>query len=173
MTKKRSWLVFVMAVCILVLSALACVFPAEATIDGGMVPSAIDEGYATLNLTKAGCDCETNMVSGKLMYTDGKGRDKVHIIGKIDHTLDPGCEIPEDTNLWATGTYNPGKGTFRPPLPVGMAPFPLSLYPLECFHLSKKSCMERRNDSLVGRGGEVATQGSSTHSLGTRVSAWR
>ena len=38
--------------------------PAEVAIDDGPVPSAIDEGYATLNLTKAGCDCETSVVAG-------------------------------------------------------------------------------------------------------------
>ena len=113
MTKKKIWLVFGMVVGILVLGALACVFPAEVAIDDGLLLSAVDDGFATLNLTRAGCDCETSVVSGKLKYTDGKGPDKVHFTGKIDHTLDPGCEIPEDTNLWATGIYNPGKGVFN------------------------------------------------------------
>lgn len=113
MTKKKSWLILGMMICILVIGALACVFPAEVTIEDGLIPSAIDDGNATLNLAKAGCDCDTSAVSGKFKYTDGQGPDKVHFTGKIDHTLNPGCTIPDDTNLWATGTYNPGKGTFN------------------------------------------------------------
>ena len=111
MTKQKTWLVLGMIVGLLVFASLACVFPAEVTIDDGLILSAIDNGYATLNLAKAGCDCDTSVVNGKLTYTDGQGPNKVHFTGKIDHTLDPGCEIPE-TNLWATGTYNPGQGTF-------------------------------------------------------------
>jgi hypothetical protein len=113
MTKKKSWFVFAMVVCLLILGALACVFPTEVVIDGGLFPSAIDEGYAKLDVAKAGCDCETSVVTGRVKYTDGRGPDKVHFTGKVDHILNPGCEIPEDTNLWATGTYNPGKGTFN------------------------------------------------------------
>ena len=113
MTKKKNRLVFAIVVCMLVLGALACVFPAEVTIERGLIPSAIDEGYATLDLAKAGCDCETSVVTGKFKYTDGQGAALVHFNGKIDHILNPGCEIPENTNLWATGTYNPGQGIFN------------------------------------------------------------
>ena len=113
MTKKSPWFAILLVVFTFVLVSLACVFPAEVTIEGGLIPSAIDDGYAKLDLKKAGCDCETSKVSGKLKYTDGVNPYKVDITGTIDHTLDQYCVVPEDTNLWATGTYQPGSGTFN------------------------------------------------------------
>ena len=113
MLEKNPWVAFVMMVALLILVALACVFPAEVTIEEGLVPSAIDDGYATLNLAKAGCNCETSEADGKFKYTDGQGLDKVHFTGQIDYTLDSGCQIPQTTNLWATGTYEPGQGIFN------------------------------------------------------------
>ena len=112
MSKNRPWFLFLVAVCLLILAALACTFPAVVAIEEGLVPSAVDDGYATLDVSKAGCDCDTSIVSGKLKYTDGQGPNKVHFTGKIEHTLEPGCQVSEATNLWATGTYNPGPGIF-------------------------------------------------------------
>jgi hypothetical protein len=84
MAKKKCWLVCLGVVCTLVVAALACVFPATVAINGGLVPSAIDDGYAIVDLTKAGCDCDTSVETGKLKYTDGQGADMVHFTGKID-----------------------------------------------------------------------------------------
>jgi hypothetical protein len=119
MAKKKCWLVCLGVVCTLVVAALACVFPATVAINGGLVPSAIDDGYAIVDLTKAGCDCDTSVETGKLKYTDGQGADMVHFTGKIDYTLDPGCQIP-GTNVWATGTYFPPDGTSQGTFYVGL-----------------------------------------------------
>jgi hypothetical protein len=105
MTKKKVWLIFVMVGCTLVSGAIACGFPAKLGIEDGKVLSALGDGYATLNLTNAGCDCETGLVTGKLEYTDGQGPDKVLFTAKIDHELGSGC-LPEDnTKAWTSGTY--------------------------------------------------------------------
>lgn len=116
MTTRKPWSIVLFAVLVLILAGLACAFPAEVKIDDGLIPSAIDGGYAVLDVKDAGCDCETHHVSGKLKYTDGQGPERVHFTGKVDHLLDPGCRIPAETNLWATGTYKPDRspdiGTF-------------------------------------------------------------
>lgn len=112
MSKKNPWSVSLMLLALLVAVALACVFPAEVVIEDGQVPSAIDDGMAVITLKNAGCACDTSVISGKIKYEDGSGEQKVHFTGKIDYSVDPGCQVPEDTNLWATGLYSPGEGTF-------------------------------------------------------------
>jgi hypothetical protein len=116
MKKKKTWLVFGMVVCIFVVGALACVFPAKLTITDGLLPSSDGKGSATLNTKNVGCDCESDHVSGELTYHEFKKNGKISVAfsGIIDHNTEPGCVVPEDPNLWATGTYVPdnAQGTF-------------------------------------------------------------
>ena len=93
MTKQKSWFTFGMVVCILVIGALACVFPAEVAIKRGVIPSASGEGKAILHVKNAGCDCETSVVSGMIQYKDGRDPNMVYFTGNIEHTLNPGESV--------------------------------------------------------------------------------